>query len=60
MKTMYVTIQRFRNGNGLPVLKHKTLEERLTAFYGKPVDQIQPIPNQELDSGRAEGDEAWS
>jgi antitoxin MazE len=38
---------------------HKTLEERLTAFYGKPVDEINRLPGQELDWGGPEGDEAW-
>ena len=27
---------------------HRTLEERLTAFYGKPVDQIERIQSQEI------------
>ncbi len=38
---------------------HKTLEERLTAFYGKPVDQIERIQNKEMDWGRPEGAEEW-
>lgn len=38
---------------------HKTLEERLTAFYGKPVDEIVRIPGEELDWGKAEGREVW-
>lgn len=39
--------------------KHKTLEERLTAFYGKPLDQIAPIEAKETDWGEANGGELW-
>ena len=35
------------------------LEERLIAFYGKPIDQIGRIEGEELDWGKAEGSEAW-
>ena len=38
---------------------HRTLEERLTAFYGKPVDQIERLEEQEYDWGAAEGQEVW-
>ena len=38
---------------------HKTLEERLTAFYGKPVEEIGRIGSEEVDWGKAEGREAW-
>lgn len=39
---------------------HKTLEERLTAFYGRPVDEIIRIENgQEVEWGKAEGREVW-
>lgn len=38
---------------------HKTLEERLTAFYGKPVEEIDRIQNEEIDWGSAEGSEVW-
>lgn len=38
---------------------HKTLEERLTAFYGKPVGEISRIQSQEVYWGHAEGNEAW-
>ena len=38
---------------------HKTLEERLTTFYGKPVDQIRRIQDEEVDWGKAEGSEVW-
>lgn len=38
---------------------HQTLEQRLTAFYGKPVDEIAPLQSEEIDWGRAEGGEVW-
>ena len=38
---------------------HKTLEERLTAFYGVPVEQVSRLDNSELDWGKAEGSEVW-
>ena len=39
---------------------HKTLEERLSAFYGKPLDEITPLTDSpEVDWGKPEGDEAW-
>ena len=38
---------------------HRTLEERLVAFYGKPVDEISRLDVQEMDWGCAVGDEAW-
>ena len=38
---------------------HRTLEERLTAFYGKPIDQIGRVESGELDWGKAEGSEVW-
>ena len=39
--------------------RHKTLEERLTAFYGKPIEQIGRMESEEVDWGTAEGSEAW-
>lgn len=39
--------------------RHKTLEERLTAFYGKPIEEIERIPGEEVDWGQAEGHEVW-
>ena len=39
--------------------QHKALEERLTAFYGKPIEQIGRIPSEEMEWGKAEGSEAW-
>lgn len=38
---------------------HRTLEECLTSFYGKPVDQIERLEEQEYDWGAAEGREVW-
>jgi len=38
---------------------HRTLEERLAAFYGKPVDQISRIEAEEINWGKAEGAEEW-
>lgn len=39
---------------------HRTLEERLTAFYGQPIEKIGRIENgPEVDWGTAEGGEAW-
>lgn len=43
----------------LPAGRHKTLEERLTAFYGKPIDEIERADGGEIDWGKAEGDEVW-
>ena len=43
-----------RRASSIP---HRTLEERLTAFYGKPIDQIDRIEAEELDWGKAEGSE---
>ena len=40
-------------------IPHRTLEERLTAIYGKPIDQIDRIEGEELDWGKAEGSEVW-
>lgn len=39
--------------------RHRTLEERLTAFYGKPLDEIPPITQEECDWGEPEGSEVW-
>ena len=38
---------------------HRTLEERLTDFYDKPVEEIQRIDSEEVDWGDAEGREVW-
>ena len=38
---------------------HKTLEERLTSFYGKPIEEIGRIQSQEVEWGQAKGSEVW-
>lgn len=38
---------------------HRTLEERLVAFYGKPVDEITRLNTPEIDWGERTGDEVW-
>lgn len=39
--------------------QHKTLEERLEAFYGKPISKIELPEEQELDWGHSSGSEVW-
>ena len=40
--------------------RHRTLEERLTAFYGRSVEEIGRIGDSpELDWGKPEGSEVW-
>ena len=38
---------------------HRTLEERLISFYGKPLNEIAPVLQEEYDWGKPTGDEAW-
>lgn len=39
---------------------HKTLEDRLVSFYGKPINEITRIENSpEVDWGKSEGGEVW-
>lgn len=38
---------------------HRSLEDRLTAFYGRPIEEIGPIEGQETDWGKPEGCEIW-
>ena len=40
-------------------IHHRTLEERLTAFYGKPLEEISPCVQEEYDWGQPEGVEVW-
>lgn len=41
-------------------VQHRTLKERLTAYYGKPIDEIGFIGGEpEIDWGDARGDEVW-
>ena len=39
--------------------KHKTLEERLTEFYKKPISKIKKLNVDEVDTGNSVGDEIW-
>lgn len=39
--------------------RHKTLEERLTAFYGVPVEQLERTEQPEYDWGGEAGEEEW-
>lgn len=39
--------------------RHRTLEERLTAFYGTPIDEIPVVESEEVDWGHGEGSEVW-
>ncbi len=44
----------------LPAVQHRTLEERVTAFYGKSVDELGVIASEpEVDWGEPEGVELW-
>lgn len=44
----------------VPTARHKTLEERLTTFYGKSIDEIGRINEaQEIDWGKPVGEEIW-
>ncbi len=57
-------VELTQNGDTITVRKavtmpHKTLEERLTAFYGVPVDQVPCTESHELDWGKPEGGEVW-
>lgn len=38
---------------------HSNLEERLEAFYGKPIDDIFVEDTQEVDTGAPRGTEVW-
>ena len=57
-------VELIEEGDGIRIQKaaqpqHRTLEERLTAFYGKPLDEIGLIESEEIDWGRTEGNEVW-
>lgn len=39
--------------------KYSNLEERLEAFYGKPIDDIFVEDTQEVDTGAPRGTEVW-
>lgn len=57
-------VEMVQDGDTITIRKavampHKTLEERLTAFYGVPIEQVCRTEDQELDWGKPEGSEAW-
>ena len=39
--------------------QHRSLEDRLTAFYAKPINEIGRIDDTEVDWGKPEGAEIW-
>ena len=39
--------------------RHRTLAERLTDYYGKPVEEITRMDGEETDWGEPQGKEAW-
>lgn len=40
--------------------KHITLQDRLEAFYGKPIEQIDSVEiTEEVDTGSPVGEEVW-
>lgn len=39
--------------------KHRTLEERLLTFYGKPIDKIPRLEEREFNWGPPQGKEVW-
>ena len=57
-------VELVQNGDSITIrpaatVPHRTLEERLTAFYGKPVTEIERLETPEYDWGKAQGTEAW-
>ena len=43
-----------------PAAQHRSLEERLMAFYGKSIDEIGRVGEEtEIDWGKPEGTEVW-
>ena len=57
-------VELVKNEDGIQIKRvvsvpHRTLEERLAAFYGKPVEEIERMDDQEYDWGSAEGQEVW-
>ena len=38
---------------------HRSLEERITSFYGKPLSEIDPVFAKEYDWGERVGAEEW-
>ena len=57
---MYATIHKCENIKKLctSIQLHRTLEERLTAFYGISIDEIEKLPHEsEIDWGISKGAE---
>lgn len=58
-------VELIQNPDGItikrtPITKHKTLEERLVEFYGKPIEEIERIQDdKEVEWGPASGAEVW-
>ncbi len=56
-------VELTQTDNGIHIKKavsaHRTLEERLVTFYGKPIEQIPRFDTHEIDWGKAEGAEEW-
>lgn len=57
-------VELIQNSDSITIKKaspaqHKTLEERLTSFYGKPVEQLERIQSEEIDWSKSEGREIW-
>ena len=55
-------VELTQTGNGIQIRKssgRRTLEERLVAFYGKPIAEIPRLDDPELDWGQKSGDEVW-
>ena len=54
-----------QNGESITIRKiapadHRSLEERLVAFYGKPIEAIASVDSAaEYDWGKAKGSEIW-
>ncbi len=42
-----------------PLPEHRTLESRLTDFYGVPLHQIPRTDDREIDWGKPKGKEIW-
>ena len=67
---MYATIQKWGNSNGLRLpktmleaigMKENDCVELIQSedFYGKPIEQIGRMENEDVDWGTAEGSEVW-
>lgn len=58
-------VELIQSEDGIQIKKtattqHRSLEERLTAFYGKSVNELGRIESEpEVDWGKPEGAEAW-